>query len=222
MMELLTTSLAMGYKAAVYYIPRLITAAIVVIIGWFIGKLIGRISHNIIERFKFEAYLMEKSNISVAFIFSVIFKWAIYLVFLEQAAEIIGVSAITNMFRGLVRIIPNIIGAAAVLLGGYAIALYVKDEMLLSKEFYADLLGKLIFFFILYITVATALDVLHIPTTLINDIFLLFIGALALGAGIAIGLGLKDVVRDLAAQYVSKYKGEEKAGSKRARAKKKE
>ncbi len=199
MMEVLTTCF-------VSYAPKLFRAALVLVAGYFAGKIVENVSRNILLRFKFESYLRDKSNLSAAFIFSVIFKWAVYVYFLQYAAQIAEIGALTAILDKVISIIPGVIGATAVLLGSYAIGIYVKDEMLRTKELYANVFGKLVFFFILYVGIATALELLKIPTTLINNIFLLFVGAVAVGLAIAIGLGLKDIVAEAAENYLKGYK----------------
>ena len=213
MMEVLSTSVSELYSSVVSYMPKLFLALIVLVAGYFAGKIVENVSRNLLLRFRFETYLRDKSSISAAFIFSVIFKWAVYLYFLQYASEIAKIGVLTAILSEIISIIPGVIGATAVLLGSYVIGIYVKDEMLRAKELYANILGKLVFFFILYVGIATALELLKIPTTLINTIFLLFVGAVALGIAIAIGLGLKDLVAEAAENYI---KSHGKAGRKRS------
>jgi len=217
MVEVLSTSVAEIYSSFVSYVPKLFLAAIALVAGYFAGKIVESVSRNLLLRFKFETYLRDKSNISIAFIFSVIFKWAVYAYFLQYAAQIAEVDALVAIMDKIIAIIPGVIGATAVLLGSYAIGIYVKDEMLRTKELYASVLGRLVFFFILYVGIATALELLQIPTTLINTIFLLFVGAVAVGLAIAIGLGLKDIVAEAAENYIKGYR---ESSRKRTRRKK--
>lgn len=205
MIEALSTSLNELYSGIVAYLPKLLLALVVLVAGYFAGKIVENISRNLLLRFRFESYLRDKSNISAAFIFSVIFKWAVYLYFLQYAAQIAKIGVLTAILSEIISIIPGVVGATAVLLGSYAIGIYVKDEMLRTKELYANILGKLVFFFILYVGIATALELLRIPTTLINTIFLLFVGAVAVGIAIAIGLGLKDLVAEAAENYIKTH-----------------
>ncbi|MDY6761416.1 MAG: hypothetical protein SVY41_00035, partial [Candidatus Nanohaloarchaea archaeon] len=64
------------------------------------------------------------------------------------------------------------------------------------------LLGKTIFFFVLYVAFATALEMARIPTQLLNNILLILVASGGLAFSIAAGWGLKDVFQDEAERYI--------------------
>jgi hypothetical protein len=70
-----------------------------------------------------------------------------------------------------------------------------------SKTFYSDVVGNIILFIITYVSISIALSLIGINTELINWILIVIVASFGAGLAIAIGLGLKDVVRDVAKQY---------------------
>ncbi len=74
-----------------------------------------------------------------------------------------------------------------------------------TKTLYGDIVGNVIFFLILYVSVALALPFVGIDTQLINWILIVVVASLGLGMAIAIGLGLKDVVRDIGKTYSKRF-----------------
>ena len=71
-------------------------------------------------------------------------------------------------------------------------------------------MGKVIFFLIIYLSIALALPFVGINPTLINNILLVAIGSVGLGIAIALGWGLKDVVREAAQDYAKKFRGKKR------------
>jgi hypothetical protein len=63
-----------------------------------------------------------------------------------------------------------------------------------------------IFFLVLYVSIALALPFVGIDPTLINWILIVIVASLGVGLAIAIGLGLKDVIADVARGYSRKFK----------------
>jgi len=84
--------------------------------------------------------------------------------------------------------------------------MYIKDKVVHSKTFYGELIGNLIFFIIIYVSVALALPFVGIDPTLINWILIVIVASLGAGLAIAIGLGLKEVVAESARGYAKKFK----------------
>ncbi|MCK4550967.1 MAG: hypothetical protein KAT91_03360 [Candidatus Aenigmarchaeota archaeon] len=197
----LTTSFVNGF-------PGLVYALLWVIVGYVLGKLLASIVKRVLKEAKIDSYLKEREHMSfkLSSILSTVVKWVVYLVFLQQAATLLGVAVISAVVNEIIAFVPGIVGAVIVLLASYAIAMYVKEDVIGDKELYTSMLGKAIFFLVLYVGVATALPLVSIDTMLINTILLVLIASVGLGLAIAIGWGLKDSVDELAKEQVMKYK----------------
>ncbi len=194
----------------VNFLPNIISAIILLVIGLVVGKIIGRVIKEILVRIKLDYYVTEthKPVISLSDVFSLIIRWWIYLAFVAAALsrEVLGIPVLAEWMREITAFIPNVIGAAVIVIVGYVIGEYIRAQMKKMKEIYASLVGKILYFFIIYVAVALALPILGIPATLVNNILLVIIGALGLGIAIALGLGLKDAVSEVSKKYVRKFK----------------
>ena len=100
--------------------------------------------------------------------------------------------------------IPRIIGASLILVVGYALGEYIKGHIKSTKTLWGTITAKVLFFFILYVSIALALPILGINASLVNNILLVVIASVGLGLAIAMGLGLKDAVSDISKRYVKK------------------
>jgi len=189
-------------------IPALILAILWLLLGYVAGQVVYKVVKEILVRVKFDEYLAEKEKLRQKFsdIFSMIAKWVVYLVFVPIAVEFLGIPAFTALVTNIIRFLFGVIQFAIVIIVGYITASYIKDRVISSKSVYGNIVGQLIFFLTVYVSIALALPFLGIDPTIIQWILLVIIGSLGVGVAIALGWGLKDVVSELAKDYVRKLK----------------
>ena len=93
-----------------------------------------------------------------------------------------------------------------IIIVGYGLALYVKDRTVHTETIYGNIVGNILFFLIFYVSITLALPFVNIDVTLLNQLLLIVVGALGLGFAIAMGLGLKDTVREYSKSCLKKIK----------------
>ena len=194
--------------STVAYIPNLIGAIILLIIGLVLGKVIGRVVKEVLDKVKVDYYVHEtkKPVISLPSLFSLILRWWAYMAFIVAAVAVLRIPELTSWTVQIRDIIPGIIGASIVVVVGYVIAEYIRSQLSKMNRFYAEVVGKVLLFFILYVAIATALPILGITAPLVNNILLIIVASLGLAIAIALGLGLKDAVSDIAKRYARKLR----------------
>lgn len=188
--------------------PNILAAIIILLIGLIVGKVVGRVVKEILIRARVDEWVAGEGKLTFKFsnIFDIIARWIIYLVFIQQAAISLGVEAISSFINSIIGILPGLIEAAIIVIIGYTLAIYIKDKIVSSRTMYSDIIGKVVFFLLIYLSIALALPFVNIDPTLINSILLVIIGGVSLGMAIAIGFGLKGIVEDAAKDYVKKFK----------------
>jgi hypothetical protein len=184
----------------VNFLPNLLGALVLLLIGWVVGSVVGRIVKEVIKRLKIDDLILKtkKPLFKISSIFSVIFSWAIYILFIQAAVGILGVPVIVDALGEILAFIPGLAKAIIVGIAGYAIAEYVRNNVEKSKITYSKLFANILFFLIIYITIATALPLVGIDATLINAVLLILVASFGIGMAIAIGLGMKDTVAKIA------------------------
>ena len=189
-------------------LSQIIAAAITILVGLVVGKVVGRLVREVVVRSKIDDWISSEDHVQfkISGILDLVARWILYFVFLRQAAIFLGVAAISEFVNSIINLIPNLLEGSLIIIIGYAIAIYMKDRIISSKSVYSDLIGKLIFFFIIYISVALALPFVGINPSLINNILLIIAASAGLGLAIALGLGLRDVVKDVARDYSKKFR----------------
>ncbi|MBI4014478.1 MAG: hypothetical protein HY365_00830 [Candidatus Aenigmarchaeota archaeon] len=192
----------------VSFIPSLIGALVLLVIGLVVGKVVGRVVKEVLERVKLDYYVTEthKPVISLAGLFALIARWWVYLGFVTAAVGVLGISEMTVWMRTVLNFLPNVIGATVVMVVGYVLAEFIKEQMKKIGKAYSILVGKITFFFIIYVAIAISLPILNIPATLVSQILLIIIASVGAGIAIAMGLGLKDAIADISKRYVKRVK----------------
>ena len=191
----------MGYSF-IQTIPNVFYAAVVLLIGLFLGGFMGKVTKKALEKLKADKLFGDiVLKISMSSIGKTVVSWVIYLIFLQQATVFLNVHVISMIVNDIILFIPNIAGMIGVILLTYLFGMYLKDKIIGSAKMYTKLLGDVIFFLVLYIGISTALPLVGINTDLISQLLLLVVGGLSLGIAVAVGLGMKDTVAKVSAKY---------------------
>jgi hypothetical protein len=196
-------------SGTIAFLPNLLAAIIVLLIGFIVGRVCGWIVKEIIVRSTVEKYLVSFKNINIKFseLADIIVKWLIYLVFIQQATIYLGVAAITEFVSGVLAFLPGVIAASLIIYIGYIIATFIKDRIIGTKTMYSRISGELVFLLVIYISIAMGLkSITGINTTLLDYVLLVLLLSGGIGLAIALGLGLKDVVAKVATEYVNEAK----------------
>lgn len=201
---MIVDALAVLTQSFIEKVPALIYAVIFLALGYVIGKFLGYITHRALTEAKIDKYVSHKSfNIQVSKLSSVVVRWVVYLVFIQQATNILGVTVISGIVDKIIGFIPGVVGAAAVIIAADGIGIYIKDSVIGAADVYTKIAGHLTFFLVMYVGIATALPLIGINPVLINQILLLIVGAISVGMAIALGLGLKDTIHEISKEYVN-------------------
>jgi hypothetical protein len=193
-------------NSAISFVPNLIGAIILLVIGWILGVIVGKVSKEILRRAKIDMYISKKPTFKFSNIISTILSWTIYLIFIREAVNVLALPTLVEAIGIIISFLPGIIGAIIVLMVGYAVGEYVRKQIEESEITYSDIISKVVFFLVIYISIAIALPMVKIDPFLINALLLILVGTIGLGISIAIGLGLKDVIAELAKKYVKTKK----------------
>lgn len=209
----LWVGLTSGFTSFMNFVPALFGAIIILVAGWFVSKIMGKIVERVLTAIKFEG-VVEKTNISdylpqtkpgvkpkLSTFIGTMAKWFTFLIFVQAAAIVLGVAQLTGIISSVILFIPNIVVAIAILVGGAWAARFVGGlveasavKMNLGKPKVLALLARNgIFGF----AMIAAISQLGIAVHLINILFTGLVGFLALAFGLAFGLGGQGVAADI-------------------------
>ena len=200
------------------FVPRLIGAIVVLIIGILVARLAAVLVKNLLGRVGFDK-IGDKLNevdfikqlqteIKLSEIVAKVLYYFILLVFITAATETLGVKAISDMVLALVNFIPKVIAAAIMLQIGVLVADALKKAVISICQTFkiasGKLLGMIVFFFFLIITIISALGQAGINTELLESSFNLLIGGIIFAFAIGYGIASRDVMANILASFYSK------------------
>jgi len=206
-----TQALQKLWEGFIKFIPQLIGALIVFIIGWFISVWIGKFVAEILRRLKVDkifektkweqAFEKAELKLEVSEFIGAIVKWVLIIVFLLAAVEILGLGQFAGFLKSIVAWLPNVIVAAAI----FVVAVIIADfsEKLIKaivgkmEVGYARFVGSIVKWAIWVFALLAILSQLGVAKDTINILISGFVALIVLSSAIAFGLGGKDVAREI-------------------------
>ena len=200
------------------FLPALVGAILVLVLGWFISGLLASLIERGLKLVGFEhaanstginGFIQRGgSGWTASKVVAEIVKWFIRLVAIQAAAQILGMERISEIITAILLWLPNLVVALAIIVIGALIARFVAgivrastSEMGLGNP---DLLAGVARYAIIAFAVVAAVDQLGIAETVVNTLFVMTIGALALAFGLAFGLGGQQVAAQMVQGWYSR------------------
>lgn len=201
--EVLSLSFKNLWLGVIGFVPNLVIAIIVVLVGWGIGVLFGRVVSQIIKALKVDEALRRASvedflnrggiNLNAGAFLGGLVKWFIMLVFLIAAFDILHLSQVTVFLRDILDYLPQVIVAVLILIAAGIVADAMK-KVVLSSAMTAEVdsapfLATVTKWVIWIFAILVALSQLGIASGFVQTIFTGLVVALSLGLGLSFGLG---------------------------------
>ncbi len=209
--EVTINSLQNLWVSVISFLPSLIGALIIIIVGLIVAsglrlmieRLISAIRiDSLLRRIGLEPYF-ERAGLKInsGKFLGLLVYWFLVIVFVLAATDVLGLWGISIFLRDVISYIPNIIVAvlimlAAVILGNFLRSL-VKASITSAKLHASKFLGTLTWWVVIIFGLLASLIQLGIATTIINTFITGLIAMIALAGGIAFGLGGKDYAAHL-------------------------
>jgi hypothetical protein len=209
--DIILQSLQNLWLILIGFLPSLVGAFVIVIVGLIVAAVLERVAERIIYYVKIDALLrkvgveayLQRAHLTLNtghFIGRVIY-WFLLLAFLLAASDILGFAALSGFLRDVLNYIPNILVAILILLASIVFANFLKHlvraSVLSARLHAAKALGTLTWWAVIIFGLLTALLQLGIAVSIINTVITGLIAMLALGGGLAFGLGGREYAAHL-------------------------
>ncbi|MBI2096212.1 MAG: hypothetical protein HYT43_01095 [Candidatus Taylorbacteria bacterium] len=207
--EVLSDSFLRTWGGVADYLPNIVAAIIVFIIGWVIATLIGRVIAQLIRQLKVDNALKAlKVDVAVehaglkldsgAFLGGLV-KWFIIIVFLIASLNALKLTQVNEFLIKVANYLPDVIVAVIILLAAVAIA-EVMQKIVLGSARSAHLksahfLGSITKWSILIFALFVALNHLRIGEPYFQILFQTVMLGLSIAFGLSFGLGGQDAAR---------------------------
>lgn len=208
------------YFRVISYLPNLVVAIIVLIIGWLLGLFLGKLVKRALEIIKVDQLanqlglenLAEKvgKKLSLAAFGGWIIKWFFFLGSFIAAADILNLQGVsTFLYQDVLAYAGQVVVAMAVLLLGILAANFfsglVSSSVRASGLHKGEYLGSLTKWAIVVFTVFTVLSKLGVGDYL-QDLYRAIIAMLAIAGGLAFGLGGKEAAKKVLDDIENSFK----------------
>jgi hypothetical protein len=206
----------------VSFIANLVVAVIVFIIGYLISVGIGRVITEILKSIRFNKLFeqegwrkaLQRANVDVnpSEFIGAIFKWVFVIITLLIAVDILKLTAFAGFLTQVLNYVPNVIVAVLVFVVAIVISDIVEKLVRATVErlkvgygfLAASIVKWAIWIFTFFLILDQLLPASMLVKTLYTSIVYGIVAALALGIGLAIGLGGKDTAAKMISDMYKK------------------
>ncbi len=224
-LERIGDSFQTAFDSFVAFLPEILAALIVLIAGWIIAVLLGKLVRKLLSFTRVDAALdkvgMKKIRresgleLSAARFVGELVKWFLIIVFVLAASDILGLQEISGFLRSILLYFPNVVVAVVIVIIGVLVANFVhrliRGAGKTAKLPSIPMIALFARWAIVIFSVLAALVQLQVAANLIQILFTGIIAMLALAGGLAFGLGGKDYATHLWKKFQSQT--EDKDGS---------
>lgn len=189
------------------WLPHVVGAIAVLIIGWFVAKLVGALVTRALGRAGLDRRMHDglggtaiaRAVPRPAGLIGAVVFWAIMIAVFSLAASVLGIAALTAFVGAVWSYLPNVIAAFLIFLVASALAGGIAT--MVDRTMGDTSLGRIAKtaapVLIMAIAVFMILEQLKIATAIVTITYAALLGAIALGSALAFGLGGREVAGEM-------------------------
>lgn len=217
--SVLSQSFANLWLGFVSFVPALLVALIIFIIGWVVGASLSKVVEQLFRLIKVDGALkaagvedlVKKSGFTLnsgKFVGELV-RWFVVIAFLIASFEILGLTQVNDFLKGVVLgYLPNVIASVLILMVaavlGEAVRKTVSGGVQAAGVSSANFLGSVAKWAIWIVAFFAALSQLGIAPAVLQTLFTGVVIALSLALGLSFGLGGQEA----AGRYIEKLRSE--------------
>ncbi len=194
-------------------VPGVILAIVILIIGSFVGVILGHALRVILDKTRLDEALRKMrltkivGHTDVPSLMGELLKWWIIIIFLQQAVAVLNLGALSVMLDRFVGWLPSLLIAVIIFLLGLAAAHFVQMKVLEHTRLKGMKLAvKILSWIIILLVAVQALEIINIDVSLFKTVIVVVIGALAGGLALALGIGLGLGLRKESESFINNLK----------------
>ena len=185
------------------FLPALIGALIIILIGWIIAIGLERIVVQILKQLRIDPALNRwgmktvfkyaRVDFETSDFLGALVKWSVLLITFLAAADILNLDRITDFLNRILFYVPNVFVAVGVLLLGFLVAHFVgvvvRGTLGAARIRSASILASAAKWTVYIFAILIALSQLGIASAFINQFITAILFGIALAGALAFGLG---------------------------------
>lgn len=194
------------WAGAIAFIPVLVGAIVVFIIGLIVAAGLERLVERIIFYLKLDTLLkniglevyVQRAGIRLnagRFLGRLVY-WFVFVAFLLATTDILGLTSFSEFLRGVLAYFPNVVIAVLIMLATFIVANFLRNLVKVSvasaQLHSGKFLSSLTWWAVVIFGLLAALIQLEVAVSVINTLLTGLVAMLALAGGLAFGLGGRD------------------------------
>ncbi|ELY38216.1 mechanosensitive ion channel family protein [Natronorubrum tibetense] len=204
----------------VAFVPRLIGALLILLIGWIIGRVVAGVVMRIADGIELDRMVLETplgrmlggTESAVSHAFGTLAKWFVYAIAILAASNVLAIPELSAWVATAVTYLPLLIAGIAVIVVGFVVADFIGDVIERTQATTGSGATKLfasgVRIFLYFTAIVIGLDTMGI------DVGILYVfaralawglaAAVAIGFGVAFGLGGREYVSENIGDWASR------------------
>ena len=205
--------LVIGAEQLFSVLPSLAAAVGILVAGYLLARLVEQWTDALLKRLNFDK-MAERGGLSEAVVrtgtrldpihaVGNLLFWLVMLVVILLATTALGLTSINTMFGTMLSYIPTLIASIVIVILGMIVGEFVRALVLASAGSVegVPVLARLAKAAVVIISVFMAMQQLGVAEEIVTAAFTLILGAIALGAGLAFGLGNRDLAGQITRRW---------------------
>lgn len=210
--------ITLGGEQLLLVLPSFLAAAAILIAGYLVAGLVERGADALLKRLNFNKMVeagglseaVERSGTRLDPIHAVgkLLFWLVMLVVILLASTALGLESINTMFGTMLSYIPTLVSAIVIVILGMIVGEFVRALVLASAGGVegVPVLAKFAKTAVVIISVFMAVQQLGVAEEIVTAAFTLILGAIALAAGLAFGLGNQALAGEVTRRWYQEGK----------------
>ena len=204
------------------YIPALFGAAVVLLAGYLLAKLVQKAAARGLRRVHLNDVLkkggvvpLERvgAHLNPTLAIANLLFWIVMFSALLLAANALGFDSLASLFSELVSYIPSVVAAIVIIVVGIVLGDFVGGLIAASTSALhgGPTLARVGKGGVVLLAIFMALQELGVATEIVTTAFAIIFGAIALALALAFGLGNRELAGEVTRHWYERYKAEQSA-----------
>ena len=193
--------LSYGMEQLSFFLPAIVGAGVLLLAGYFVARQIEKWVDRTLAKLDFNRVAkeggladgLERAEPSLDPVHAVgkLAFWLVMLVVILLASTALGLESINEMFGIMISFIPALISVIVIVILGMIVGEFVRGVIVASAGGVEGVptLARVSKFLVVMIAVFMAVQQVGVAEDIVTTAFTLILGAVALGAGLAFGIG---------------------------------
>jgi hypothetical protein len=205
------------------FVPVIISAIVVLLVGWIISKIIFKFVHRALIGMKFDQMTEKiqldkllnkiKPELSASLILAKVFYWLLMLLFITSAANVLGWEMLTDGISAFMAYLPTLGISLIIFIIGVYIADLVKNMVYTAADSIgvsgAKAIANIVYYLLFIFIAITALNQAGINTEIITSNLTIILASILLAFALSYGIASRHLVTNMLSSFYSKGKFKE-------------